>query len=148
MMPINEDSCACSLGDKVYVVNPGIDIQVLHNPDAPVSSQEMHWQDIKVPKNVPISRFSHAFALLNQTEIVIAGGFNIDDKDVGDIATFDTTTCEFKREVFNTVPFMCYQNQYASVCENTIIALVKKGGFFHIFKYTKGDTSATFLDTV
>ena len=47
----------CSLGDKVYVLSGGYGlgitrIYVLHNPDASISSQEMHWQRIEVPKDI------------------------------------------------------------------------------------------------
>ena len=78
-MPIDGYHSACSLGDKVYVLDLGSHaIKVLHNPGAPVSSQEMHWQDIKVPGDVPIPRYHPAFTPLNSTEIVIAGG---KDKD-------------------------------------------------------------------
>ena len=45
-IPIYRCTSACSLGDKVYVLGfrrrPSA-INVLHIPDAPVSSQEMHW---------------------------------------------------------------------------------------------------------
>ena len=70
---------ACSLGDKVYVLTPktrGCAINVLHNAGAPVSSQEIRWQDIEVLGDVPIPDRSSVFAPLNSTEIVIAGGMN------------------------------------------------------------------------
>ena len=51
-------------------------IKVLHNAGAPVSSQEIRWQDIEVPEDVPIPDHSPVFAPLNSTEIVIAGGMN------------------------------------------------------------------------
>ena len=82
-------------------------IKVLHNPDAPVSSQEMHWQDIKVPGDVPIPHYYPAFAPLNSTEIVIAGGWYENKKEIRHIVTFDTTTFEFKREVLKKLPFTC-----------------------------------------
>ena len=51
------DLSACSLGDKVYVLDHAKRaIKVLHNPDAPVSSQKMHWQEIEVPRDIPIPR--------------------------------------------------------------------------------------------
>ena len=54
-IPIDRYLCACSLGDKVYVLSPKSRIiKVLHGPGAPVSSREMHWQDIEVPGDVPI----------------------------------------------------------------------------------------------
>ena len=110
MLAIVEYSKACSLGDKVYVLClESRAIKVLHNPDAPVSSQEMHWQDIEVPGDVPISLDS-AFAPLNSTEIVIAGGTDENGTYVGDIVTFDTTTCEFKIEVACRDTFSCYAN--------------------------------------
>ena len=72
-IPIYGNHSACSLGDKVYVLDHVRRvIKVLHDPDAPVSSQEMFWQDIEVPGDVPYR--SSAFAPLNSTEIVIAGG--------------------------------------------------------------------------
>ena len=53
---MDEYDRACSLGDKVYVLmQDGGDeyrfsrIYVLHNPDASISSQEMHWRVIEVP---------------------------------------------------------------------------------------------------
>ena len=110
---IQNDLCcsACSLGDKVYVLDPeSRAIKVLHNPDAPVSSQEMHWQEIEVPGDIPIPIYSFAFAQLNSTEIVIAGGLNKNFRPVGDIITFDTTTCEFKREVANKDAYTCELN--------------------------------------
>ena len=72
-MPIDRFPSACSLGDKVYVLNlDSRAIKVLHNPGAPVSRSR--WQDIEVPRDVPIPRFDPAFVPLNSTEIVIAGG--------------------------------------------------------------------------
>ena len=57
MMPSVKYPSACSLGDKVYVLDlEKRAINVLHNPDAPVSSKEMHWQEIGVPGDVPIPR--------------------------------------------------------------------------------------------
>ena len=54
-IPIDGLLSACSLGDKVYVLcQESRAIKVLNNPDAPVSSQEMHWQDIEVPGDVSI----------------------------------------------------------------------------------------------
>ena len=74
MMPKDEYYKACSLEDKVYLLSlTNRIIEVLHNPDAPVSSQEMHWQEIEVPGDVPIPLYDLAFAPLNSTEIVIAG---------------------------------------------------------------------------
>ena len=50
MRPKDEYRGTCSLGDKVYLLSlKNRIIEVLHNPDAPVSSQEMHLQEIKVP---------------------------------------------------------------------------------------------------
>ena len=109
-IPLGRRLSACSLGDKVYVLDHECQaIQVLHNPDAPVSSQELHWQEIEVPRDVPISEsFAfHVFAPLNSTEIVIAGGRNMKGERFGDILTFDTTTCEFKKEVTNRNVFNC-----------------------------------------
>ena len=89
---------ACSLGDKVYVLSLiSRIIKVLHNPDAPVSSQEMHWQEIEGLRDFLLPCYSPAFPPLNSTEIVIAGGWDKNGKTVGDIITFDTTTCEFKK---------------------------------------------------
>ena len=76
-MTIEYELSACSLGDKVCVLFPkNRFIKVVHNPDAPVSSQEMHWQEIEVPGDVPIPYIYPAFAPLNSTEIVIAGGLD------------------------------------------------------------------------
>ena len=56
-IPSENHLSACSLGDKVYVLDlEKRAINVLHNPDAPVSSKEMHWQEIGVPGDVPIPR--------------------------------------------------------------------------------------------
>ena len=96
---------ACSLGDKVYVFTPADDaIEVLHNPDALVSSQEMHWQVIELPLDVQIPCSYFGFAPLNSTEIVIAGGMDRNRSKFKDIMTFDTTTCEFKREILDGNP--------------------------------------------
>ena len=65
---------------------------------------------------------------------------------VGDIVTFDTTTCEFKTEAFNTISYQCYDNRSANVSKNTIVALVHNAGSLHVLKYTKGDKSATIID--
>ena len=135
---------ACSLGDKVFVLTLGVRIiKVLHNHGAPVSSQEINWQEIEVPVDLPIPIYNPAFAPLNSTEIVIAGGSNSRAQLVGDIVTFDTNTCESKEEVVNKLPFICTLNESANVCENTIIAIVGKGYSYHVLKYTKGDTRAT-----
>ena len=140
---------ACSFGDKVYVLDIGVHaIKVLHNPDAPVSSQEMHWQDIQVPGDVPIPCYDPAFAPLNSTEIVIAGGLDEDYKTVENILTFDTITCEFKKEVVDRDPFFCLNNMSANVSDNTIIAIVDKGHYYQVLKYTKGDTSATIIGKI
>ena len=107
----NNASSACSLGDKFYVLfTESRIIKVLHNPDAPVSSQQMHWQKIEVPGDIPIPLFSPVFTPLNSTEIVITGGAGKGGSKVEDILIFDTTTCEFKKEVVNTDGFMCYSN--------------------------------------
>ena len=75
MIRLDGHLSACSLGDKVYVLHLGSRaIKVFHNPDSPVSLQKMHWQEIKVPLDFPISCYYPAFATLNSTEIVIAGG--------------------------------------------------------------------------
>ena len=72
-----ESRSACSLGDKVYLLSLiNRIIEVLHNPDAPVSSQEMNLQEIKVPGIVPLPYHNPVFAPLNSTEIVIAGSIN------------------------------------------------------------------------
>ena len=74
---LGSDPYACSLGDKVYVFYPTERaIKVLHNFGAPVSSQEIQWQEIRVPGDVPIPSYLPAFAPLNSTEIVIAGGMD------------------------------------------------------------------------
>ena len=102
---------ACSLGNKVYVLDSeSRAIKVLHNPDAPVSSQEMRWRGVRVPGGVLLPFYSPAFAPLNSTEIVIAGGLDKKGKIVGDIVTFDTTTYEFKREVANRDSYECFYN--------------------------------------
>ena len=126
MIPYQKEFCeACSTGDKVYVLcTRNCTIKVLHNPGAPVSSQELLWQDIEMPKDNPIPRYSPTFVPLNSTEIVIAGGMDTNYKEVRDIVIFDTTTCEFKKEAVNTFSFECYLNQSANFCENTIVALV------------------------
>lgn len=61
---------ACSLGDRVYVFGDGkmtsnLMISILHNPDAPTVSQEMHWQVIEIPQDVLSSRYHVAFVPLN-----------------------------------------------------------------------------------
>ena len=125
-------------------------IKVLQNPSAPVSSQEMHWQDIKLPCEpiyVSIPPYCAAFAPLNSTEIAIAGGEKKNYYVVGDFLTFDTTTCELKNEFVNKLPFKCSYNKSTNFCDNTIIALVYNDGSYHVLKYTKGDTSATILFT-
>ena len=114
-------------------------IKVLHNPDAPVSSQRLHWQEIEVPGDVPIARYIPAFAPLNSTQIVIAGGSDENHNLINEIVTFDTITCDFKKEVDNRNPFLCLGNRSANFCENTIIALDSSGGSYHVLKYTKGD---------
>ena len=102
-----------------------------------------------MPADVPIPCYDPAFVPLNSTEIVIAGGKDKNRNIVGDIVTFDTTTCEFKKEIVNKVPFTCVLNRSANVCENTIIALVSKCYSYDVLiKYTKGDTSATILGKV
>ena len=147
--PFDSLLSACSLGDKAYVLDhKSRTIKVLHNPDDPISSQEMHWQDIKVPGDVLIPHYDPAFAPLNSTEIVIAGGGDRTGKFVGDIVTFNTTTCEFKSEVANRDPFICNNNLSANVCKNTIIAIVNRGDNYEVLKYTKGDTSATIIGKV
>ena len=104
MMPCVQYPSACSLGDKVYVLCPKSgSIKVLHNTNAPVSSEEMHWREMYVP----ITRGVPAFAPLNLTEIFITGCAG---KEVENIVTFDTTTCEFKKEVVNRYFFECYNN--------------------------------------
>ena len=152
MIPIDtypRHPSACSLGDKVYVLDQkSRSIKVLHNPDASVSSEEMHQQEIEMPGDIPIPCYDLAFAPLNSTEIVIAGGMDKYFRMVGDIVIFDTTTCEFKKEVVNKLPFKCINNQSANVCENTIIAIVTGNNDYGVLKYTKGDTSATFIDIV
>ena len=76
-IPFDRIHSACSLGDKVYVLdNIRRTIKVLHNLGAPVSSQEMHWQYIEVPGDVPIPHYGPLFAPLNSTEIIITGGDN------------------------------------------------------------------------
>ena len=115
---------ACSLGDKVYVLyHVSRTIQVLHNPGAPVFSQEMRWETIYAPKDVPIPGYSPAFAPLNSTEIVIAGGVSKDRTTVvGNIVTFNATTCEFN--VASRDTFECQDNKSANVCEDIIVAIV------------------------
>ena len=110
-IPIKRLYSACSHGDKIYVLDRvRRAIKVLHNPDAPVSSQEMHWQRIKVPGDIPIPYHSPAFAPLNLTEIAIAGGMDKYYRIVAYIVTFDTTTCEFKKEVAYIGPFKCFNS--------------------------------------
>ena len=46
----------------------------------------MHWQEIEVPGNVPIPSYHSAFAPLNLTEIVIAGGTDKNNKMVVSLA--------------------------------------------------------------
>ena len=75
------------------------------------------------PRDVPIPHNS-AFAPLNSTEIIIAWGMDYSLNVVEDILTFDTTTCEFKKEIVDRDPFWCHDNRSANVCENTIIAIV------------------------
>ena len=123
--PIDDYSCACSLGDKVYLLSPSSrSIKLLHNPDTPVSSQEMHCQDIEVPGDVAIPFFRPTFAPLNSTKIMIAWGMEESWNEVGDIVTYDTTTCELKKEVSSRDSFSCSLNRSANVWENTIIAFV------------------------
>ena len=98
-----------------------------------------------MPGDVPIPWDNPVFASLNSTEIVIAGGWDRNNKTVGNIVTFNTTTCEFKREVLTKDGFICNENWSVNVCENTIIAIVFKSGSYHALKYTKGDTGATIL---
>ena len=117
---------ACSLGYKVYVLDPeSRAIKVLHNPDAPVSSQEMHWQEIEVPGNIPIAVNTPAFAPFNSTEIVIVGAYSSKGKMAGDMVTFNTSTCKFKKEVDGTVPFTSDDNMSTKVCVNSIVFLVE-----------------------
>ena len=66
----------------------------------------------------------------------------------GDIITFDTTTCELKKEAVNRNCFWSPFNRSANVCENTKIAIVYKDSSYHVLKYTKGDTSGTILGKV
>ena len=115
---------ACSLGSKVYVLDRRV-IKVLHNPDAPVSSQEMHWQEIEVPGNIPIAVNTPAFAPFNSTEIVIVGAYSSKGKMAGDMVTFNTSTCKFKKEVDGTVPFTSDDNMSTKVCVNSIVFLVE-----------------------
>ena len=57
-LTMHENDRVCSLGDKVYVfMQDGneykfIRIYVLHNPDASISSQKMHWQVVEVPQDI------------------------------------------------------------------------------------------------
>ena len=48
----------------------------------------------------------------------------------GDMITFDTTTCEFKKEAVDRDRSICIYNSSANLCENTIIALVRKDGSY------------------
>ena len=81
---------------------------VLLNPGAPVSS--LNWEEIEVPGDVPIPCYDYAFAPLNSTEIIIAGGMDENWETFGDILTLDTITCELKREVVDKDPFYCPYN--------------------------------------
>ena len=144
--PIDKHPRACALGNKVYSLSPrSCIIKVLHNPDAPVSSKEMHWQEIKLPEDVP--RYNSVLAQLNANEIAIAGGVKETGFHIKDIVTFDTKTCEFKKEAVWNI-FLCPDNRSANLCENTIIAIVYKDYSYGLIKYIKGNTSATILDEV
>ena len=55
---------------------------------------------IEVPGDVLTPRQQLTFVPLNSTEIVILGGIYLDYSNfLGDVITFNTSTCEFKREV-------------------------------------------------
>ena len=123
IIPHDPFPSACSLGDKVYVLIPeSRAIKVLHNPSAPVSSQEMHWQDIEVPSDTAFS--NSAFTPLNSAEIAISGGFDLNYYWGRDISTFDTTTCEFKKVVVGKDEYTFPDNKSANFSENTIVASV------------------------
>ena len=74
----------CSLGDKVYVLEPLCGegtIRVLHNPDASFSSQSPpHWQEVVGPQYAISARLKVAFVPLNSTEIAILGVFGSSGK--------------------------------------------------------------------
>ena len=70
-------------------------IYVLHNPDAFISSQEMHWQVIEVPQDIVKVRNYPVFAPLNATEIAILR--SEDDEYFRDSCTLNTATGEFKK---------------------------------------------------
>ena len=83
MGPSPDYPVACTLGDKVYMLcEKSRFINVLHNPDAPVSSQEMHWQVIKVPGNILFPRHQIAWAPLNSTEIISLAGSEPDYEEI------------------------------------------------------------------
>ena len=65
--------------------------------------------------------YNFNFVPLNSTEIVIVGGGS-----VGHIVTFDTITCEFKKELIYRNELESFSNRSANVCENSIVALVEK----------------------
>lgn len=116
---------ACSLGDKVYAFAYKTNcINVLHNPTAPISSQEEappHWQNFFVPLNL---QQETAFVPLNTTEIAILGGTSTSISQNaaalplrrGENIIFNTTTRRLKQMFEDKValpPFRCLNNQAA-----------------------------------
>ena len=96
--------------------------------------------------------YETAFVPLNLTEIAILGGRSFRCNYLGDVITFNTTTCAFKTEIEDHQQSNAFRNfrgnQSIKVCENTVIALIEQyGSAKRLMKYTKGDTSVTTLMT-
>ena len=95
---------ACSLGDKVYVLEPMYraerTIHVLYNPDASFSLQDPpHWQGVVVKHDFKLIRNTAAFVPLNSTEIAILGGYDKNGRMDGDVFTFNTSTNKFNKRM-------------------------------------------------
>ena len=97
---------ACSIQGHVFVFggwNGGRAINTIEKisqvdlkPDSAIP-----WQLINVPPNVFPARQNPAVAPLNDTEIVILGGYLGDNRYLSDVVVFDTTTSQCRQVLSN-----------------------------------------------
>ena len=152
--PLNQaryDAAACCLKDQVYIF-AGYDGKSYLNSiekigaGSLISNGRDRWELIQTSPTILSPRREPAVAPLNNTEIMIFGGYK-NSNNLGDVIVFDTKTKQCTKVMSEGASkFYAHSNRCVQATNDKVIGLVSKDGDAKgvtVFSWSKGASAIT-----
>ena len=149
--PLNqarEAAAACCLADQVYIFAGGNGQSHLNSIEkigagSLISNGRDRWELIQTSPTILSPRSFPAVVPLNNTEIMIFGGWDKNYNNLGDVIVFDTQTKQCRKAMSEGASKFCaYSNRCVQATNDKVIGLVNKkegnDSEVAVFSWSKG----------